>query len=663
MNPSTPKTELQPSTQLQKAVFGGSLHSLCRWAVCLQLAWPAAGQLVSDGQTRVINNATNTVNGNLTVGTNGSFTALILTNHGVVIQSGFASIGLNTSARSNRVEVTGSGSRWEGSNGLAVGKSGSFNRLLVSDGGSVWNSNGFCFIGNDSTSSNNVVFVTGTNSVWSSANELHVGSAGDGNLLIVTNGGTVRNSQGQMGWDSLSCSNTAIVTGSGSLWTNFNGLDVGHGGAGNRLVVSDGGTVKSAYGALGFGIDSTGNVAIVTGTNSLWSNGGVFVGWFGAGNWLVVSNGALVRSGGGSLGEESGGNNNTAVVTGSGSVWSNTASLYVGKNGAGNQLLVSNAATAFTASSLHVGFNATSTNNVVRNDGGNIRVTGMLGLRRGTVLLNSGVINMGMLSATTAEGEFTFNGGTLNVSSSEVNNGRTFFVGDGTNAAALNLVGYDYEPHSFADGLTLRSNATLAGSSTIDGLVTVQPGGTLRPGTSVGEIIFNSPPALQGATVMEISKSASVLANDHLQVAGTLTYGGSLTVSKLGPDALSAGDQFILFSADEYAGAFSSVALPALGSGLGWTNCLVQDGSIAVVEAARPLQFTSVTGTDSQLQFSGSGGAFNGAYHVLAATNVALPLAQWTPIATNLFDNAGNFHFTNTIAPGVPQKFYRLRFP
>jgi T5SS/PEP-CTERM-associated repeat protein len=632
--------------------------------VCLQLAWPAAGQLVSDGQTRVINNTTNTVSGDLTVGTNGSFTALILTNHGAVIQSGFASIGLNTSARSNRVEVTGTGSRWEGSNGLAVGKSGSFNRLLVSDGGSVWNTNSFCFIGNDSTSSNNVTLVTGSNSIWSCANELHVGSAGDGNLLIVTNGGTVRNSQGQMGWDSLSTGNMAIVTGSGSLWTNFNGLDIGHGGAGNLLLITNGGTVAALYGALGFGTDSTGNVLIVTGSNSLWSSvGGVFAGWFGAGNWLVASNGAIVRSGGGTLGEESGGNNNIAVVTGSGTVWSNNGSLYVGKNGTGNQLLVSNAATVFASASLHIGFNATATNNLVRNDGGNILITGMLGLRRGTVLLNSGVITAGQLSATYPQGEFLFNSGTLNAGSSDVNNGRALFVGDGTNAAALNLAGYDYETHSFASGLTLRSNATLAGAGTIDGVVTVQPGATLMPGTPLGEIIFNNPPVLQGATLMDISKSGAVLVSDHLQVVGTLTCGGSLTVGKLGSDALSEGDQFFLFAADAYDGAFSPVSLPTLAPGLAWTNLLAQDGSIAVVAAASPLQFTSVTVTGSQLHFSGSGGASNGTYQVLAATNVTLPLPQWTPIATNQFDSAGSFHFTNAINPGVPRKFYRLMSP
>jgi hypothetical protein len=312
---------------------------------------------------------------------------------------------------------------------------------------------------------------------------------------------------------------------------------------------------------------------------------------------------------------------------------------------------------------LHVGFDATATNNVVRNDGGSIFITGMLGLRRGRVQFNSGVIDMGLLSATHTEGEFVFNSGTLNVSSSEVANGRALFEGDGTNAATLNLVGYDYDTHSFADGVTLRGNATLAGAGTVDGVVTVQAGAMLIPGTPLGEIVFNNPPVLQGLTAMDISKFGSLLVTDHLQVTGTLTYGGSLTVSKLGPDALSAGDEFILFAVDEYAGAFSSVALPALGSGLAWTNSLAQDGSIAVVEAARPLQFNSLAVTGSQLLSSGSGGASSGTYRVLATTNAVLPMTQWTQVATNLFDDTGNFHFTNTSTPGVPRQSYRLLFP
>jgi hypothetical protein len=61
--------------------------------------------------------------------------------------------------------------------------------------------------------------------------------------------------------------------------------------------------------------------------------------------------------------------------------------------------------------------------------------------------------------------------------------------------------------------------------------------------------------------------------------------------------------------------------------------------------------------------FAGTGGSPFGTYHVLSATNLALPLANWTPLQTNQFDWLGNFTFTNAIAPGVPQRFYTLRLP
>ena len=127
-----------------------------------------------------------------------------------------------------------------------------------------------------------------------------------------------------------------------------------------------------------------------------------------------------------------------------------------------------------------------------------------------------------------------------------------------------------------------------------------------------------------------------------------------------GPDALSEGDQFSLFTADLYDGAFSSVALPAPGAGLAWTNRLAEDGSIAVVAAATPLAFSHVTASGSQLVLRGSGGTANGTYYLFAATNVAQPVAQWSVIATNQFNGAGNFEVTNVIQPGVPQRFFRM---
>jgi hypothetical protein len=48
---------------------------------------------------------------------------------------------------------------------------------------------------------------------------------------------------------------------------------------------------------------------------------------------------------------------------------------------------------------------------------------------------------------------------------------------------------------------------------------------------------------------------------------------------------------------------------------------------------------------------------------VLASTNVALPLASWTTIATNSFDASGNFSFTNGVNPALPKQFFIIRLP
>jgi hypothetical protein len=189
----------------------------------------------------------------------------------------------------------------------------------------------------------------------------------------------------------------------------------------------------------------------------------------------------------------------------------------------------------------------------------------------------------------------------------------------------------------------------------------VQPGGTLAPGVSVGKLVLSNSPALQGAAVMEISKNGATITNDQIQVTAPLTYGGSFTVTNLGPTTLAAGDRFQLFSANSYVGAFSVVSLPSLPAGLNWANKLLVDGSIEVV--ATGASFTSVTLSGTNVVFSGAGGPPNASYAVLAATNVALPLNNWLSIATNQFDSIGAFSFTNAIVPGIPLRFFRLRMP
>jgi hypothetical protein len=69
----------------------------------------------------------------------------------------------------------------------------------------------------------------------------------------------------------------------------------------------------------------------------------------------------------------------------------------------------------------------------------------------------------------------------------------------------------------------------------------------------------------------------------------------------------------------------------------------------------------AISGTD--LVLSGTNGPSGGAYSLLASTNLALPLTNWSLVGTGQFDAAGNFVLTNSLTPGTPQQFFRLQVP
>jgi len=130
---------------------------------------------------------------------------------------------------------------------------------------------------------------------------------------------------------------------------------------------------------------------------------------------------------------------------------------------------------------------------------------------------------------------------------------------------------------------TISSGGTLKGNGTVTGVVTVNSGGTVAPGSSIGTLTFDSSPSLGGGTVMEIDKDASPNADKVALRAGTLTYGGTLTVTKPGAGTLATGDSFTLFTASGFSGWFGSVSLPVLASGLSWdTNKLATSGVLDI---------------------------------------------------------------------------------
>jgi autotransporter-associated beta strand protein len=145
-------------------------------------------------------------------------------------------------------------------------------------------------------------------------------------------------------------------------------------------------------------------------------------------------------------------------------------------------------------------------------------------------------------------------------------------------------------------GVTVESGGTLAGNATITGDILVQPGGTLAPGYGIGTMNVGNL-ALGGNTLMEINKSLSP-SNDLVVASTSIVYGGTLTVTNVGPD-IALGDRFVLFN---MVGSqnFGTVILPPLHGGLGWVNNVTVDGSISTFQAFNPAP-TNIT-----LQVSGN---------------------------------------------------------
>jgi len=214
---------------------------------------------------------------------------------------------------------------------------------------------------------------------------------------------------------------------------------------------------------------------------------------------------------------------------------------------------------------------------------------------------------------------------------------------------------------SLSSTVTLGSGQTIRGNGNLAGSLIAGAGSTVTPGPTLGTLTISNSITLAGTNIMEINKATA--SSDLLRTSGSIAYGGRLVVTNLSGTFIG-GETFKLFNAASYSGMFAT-NLPALAAGLVWnTNNLTVNGTISInVITLPPPTIASVVQSGTNLVFSGTnnfGG--NGAYYVLASTNVALPRSSWTRISTNNFVG-GAFSVSTPITPGTPQRFYTLQLP
>jgi T5SS/PEP-CTERM-associated repeat protein len=241
------------------------------------------------------------------------------------------------------ISIMGSSSEWNLNDRLRIGVRGAA-EISIRDGAALNTSGPIAFavgVGSSAT-----MTVNGEGSKWTNNHRLILGDLADfseagGNAVVtIENGGYVK-SRGALigrGWQSKGI---VTVRGVGSVFETGGSLSdfvVGDTGIG-QLAVEDGGTLTSTLGFIGIG-DRAYGAAIITGSGSSWSNQlELTIGASSQGK-LTISNGGIVASGvtnqaAASVIGKSGSANGVVTVEGTGSSWTNGTALRIGFEGEG----------------------------------------------------------------------------------------------------------------------------------------------------------------------------------------------------------------------------------------------------------------------------------------------------------------------------------------
>lgn len=448
--------------------------------------------------------------------------------------------------------VSGTGSSWTTPNDQLIIGGGGTGNLTVSTGGLVTNTSGY--LGSSAAGSGTVTVNNGT---WNNSAELLVGNSGTGSLAI-SNGGDVTNTYSYIATQSGS-TGTVTVDGAGSTWINSGLLAVGQGGTGN-LSITNGGAVSNTFGEIGYSAGSTGAV-LVSGTGSTWTNSNtVNVGNAGTGTLTLASGGVInVNAGAGTL--------NLGASGGSGTLNIGAASASAAAAGG-----IANAATISggTAGTLQFKTTATSGTPYYLTKNGTSGGTAVTVAGSTSVVNTAGYTVLG--SANTYTGATTINGGTLAVSAL-ANGGSSSSIGSSSSAAA-NLV---------LNGGTLRYTG---GNGSTDRLFTLGVnGGTLdiSNATVAGGFTFGN----TGSVALTGTNTARTLS-----LAGTPGYSSTVYFnSQLGDNGTGAtsvvaldGSFWRLSAANTYSGGTTVnsggflIAINTAGSATGSGNITVNSG-------------------------------------------------------------------------------------
>jgi T5SS/PEP-CTERM-associated repeat protein len=253
-----------------------------------------------------------------------------------------------------------------------------------------------------------------------------------------------------------------------------------------------------------------GDVVRVAGAGSLWDNrNNLYIGYNGRGNQMIISNGGIVSNNGGYLGWQLPSSNNIVTVSGQGSLWNCHSELVVGHGDSSNVLMITDGGRVQSAN-CSIGSNVDHSNTAI--------VDGS-----GSVLAIQGDLWVGNQSA-----------------------GNRLFVTNGATAEAANLfIGYFF-PNYNASNSVLIDNGSIVATNLVDvrqGTLLLSSGllstAALWVTNSHGQIAFSGGTLQSGSTIhdtgtpMVVGGSATPAAFE-LAGTGSHIFAGGLLVASNG---------------------------------------------------------------------------------------------------------------------------------
>ena len=292
--------------------------------------------------------------------------------------------------------------------------------------------------------------------------------------------------------------------------------------------------------------------------------------------------------------------------------------------------------------------------------GATMNITGSVFFFNGP-LTNAGTINItyapNFLIPIPYSGIFSYNdgggihsGGVLNQASGLIN------LASDSAEVGTQGGGYEYLINQGRITKTAGSNYSFvfAPLTTNSGAITVQSGFiAMRPFATQSGGSLNA--RLNSAT----DYGSFIITTTGPALTGTQALAGAFNVTLNNGYMPTNGTSFNVLSYGAYTGGFASLGLPAAVS---WLSSYGSTNFTLLVGSPKP-QFGTFNLSGTNLIFNGLGGSPGSNYVVLASTNLALPLDNWSALITNIFDVSGQFHYTNHVSPAKPRQFFIFKLP